>query len=161
MAPTVHLGSKVGSPLQFESEFLVRMDKAFTLVKTVRAFASKTRGHFKLKHAARCCQFFRLFNKPFADAVSAAVFIDVHFLDFANKPAVVQQVLHMATQKTNGKAVRPCYQIDVVRVSGVLNVNFPLRLPVKCLVFEQIDERVNVLKVIECGWPDLDCFHII
>ncbi len=145
---------------EFIDEFFVRMPKMLALVKPVRGFAFVGRCHFELQHTALQCHFFEPVEQDFSGAVPSRIFPDVHFLDFANFSAVVQQVLDVAAYKTDRQVADEGNKINMFRVACIFKIDFPLQPLIENGVFKFVDELINGGKIFLSGLSDLNRFQM-
>lgn len=117
-------------------KFFVRKDKLFTRVKTVRGFAFKTRGNFELQYFLLLGDGFDFIDEFLAHAQVPRFFVDVHLLDFADFSGMVQEVLDVATQKSDGLVFSKGQQVNDVRIADVFLKKLLLHRSVESVGFE-------------------------
>lgn len=78
-----------------------------------------------------------------------------HFLDLADQPPVMEQVLDVAAQEPDCDPVGKCNKINVGRIEDVLYKDIMLCFFGENFIYECVDEAVNHFKIFSTSHPYL------
>jgi hypothetical protein len=137
-------------------EFLVRKIKTFAFIKTMCRSSAQPRSDFQLNYISGFGNRFYLVGQLFADAHIAYRFIDVQFLDLADFPTVVHQILNVEAQKSDGLLIDRSKQINNIWMLDIFKIKRMLRRFIHHFIFKQIDESIHRFEIGRGGKTD-DC----
>jgi len=133
--------------------------ETFTLVEKVRLPACGIRTYLKLQHVVFPGDFLHAVEQHFPDAMTSDVFRHEHFLDFAYRPAVVQQVLDVTAHEANRNVSRKGHEVNVFWLRRILFEYGAKHVVAGCGRAELSHKTAYRFEIFECGRPDLYRFQ--